>query len=246
MTSPFDWIDKDNHDQINFVKKYIARRTTAGSMPNSLTQHLNSNAFQGLHECLKTLSNDAVNREVSRQMKGAWKTLQHRRKNGNPVSLQMPKNSLKTLNTLAKKRGQSQGRTLSQIITEAMDNQKIGSAQALRNQEKLKDQLDKQHEKTQQMEQAYKLMVNSLMNTLAEEVSYRCRLEAFVGGWEDTPLENDEKQLYLNLVEKSISEVESNISNFTSLSSYIIPTFRVRMDQQAIINGLKESETGLL
>ncbi|PKH59404.1 MULTISPECIES: hypothetical protein [unclassified Halomonas] len=246
MTQPFDWINKSNNDQLAWIASYMGRKAIAGSSLFTLVKNHNQFGYQEMAKSLNLLPDNAEYREASRQMKSAWQTRQHRKKHGNPVSLQMPKESLKKLNALAKNHGQSQGNTLSQIINDAINDQKRDTAQARGDREKLRAQLNKQHEKAQQIEHDYMTVVNSLMNTLAEELSYRCRLEAFVGGWDDSPLESNDKQTYHDLVEKRVSHAELNTSKLKSLNCYAFPTLRMRMREQAIINGIEESDTGLL
>lgn len=246
MTQPFDWINKSNSDQLAWIASYMGRKANAGSFLFLKVKNHNQFGYQEMAESLNLLPDKAEYREASRQMRSAWQTRQHRKKHGNPVSIQMPKESLRKLNALAKNRGQSQGNTLSKIINNAIDDQKRDTAQAKEDREKLRKQLNEQHEKAQQIEQDHETVVNSLLNILAEEISYHCRLEAFVGEWDDSELGNNDKQTYLDLVEKRISQIEMTTTKLKSLNCYTFSKLRMRMREQAIIKGIVESDTGLL
>ncbi|MBR2514562.1 MAG: hypothetical protein IKE45_11235 [Halomonas sp.] len=246
MTQPFDWINKSNDDQLAWITSYMSRKATAGSSLFTLVKNHTQFGYQEMAKSLNLLPDNAEYREASRQMRSAWQTRQHRKKHGNPVSIQMPKESLRKLNALAKNRGQSQGNTLSKIINNAIDDQKRDTAQAKEDREKLRKQLNEQHEKAQQIEQDHETVVNSLLNILAEEISYHCRLEAFVGEWDDSELGNNDKQTYLDLVEKRISQIEMTTTKLKSLNCCAFSKLRMQMREQAIIKGTVESDTGLL
>lgn len=233
MAQPFDWIETKNFDQLAWIDAYVARRASTGGMPDSLLQSLSSNRHLTVVEKLKAPNENAEIREVSRQMKGAWQTHLYRKKNGNPVSLQMPNDTLKKLNALAKKHGQTQRDTLSQIITDAMNDQRLATAQGSKERESLKAKLKKQQETSQQVEQIYKSIVNRLLNDLAEEIDHRCRFEAIVGALDRTSLENSSKDEYHVIVEKRVVELESNLEKLKMRRDVVGPSLRERMQEKA-------------
>jgi|TARA_R110000796_G_scaffold72849_2_gene164285 hypothetical protein len=246
MVLPFEWIDTNNHHQLVWIAAYIERKKFIGSHFFSSWIYDNPSDYSLMVNRLKSLPNEAESRELSRLMRGAWQTDLYRKSRGKQVSFQLPHDTLKQLNTLSKKREQTKVHTLSQIISEAANYQMHATKQVKKERESFHIKIKEQQDSALRVEQAYQGIVNSLMNTLAEELSYRCRLEAFVGGWDDSPLESNDKQTYHDLVEKRVSHTELNTSKLKSLNSYAFPTLRMRMREQAIINGIEESDTGLL
>jgi len=236
MKIPFSWIEQGNTDQLEWASKYLARKEVDSSLPGWLRQHLKQDGGPLTATMLKSVPKTADFRELSEMMKGAWKTRQNRKKYGNPVSLQMPKATQEQLKSLAKKHKQSQAKTLSQIISEASDNQKLATAQSREEQKKFRGQLDKQQKQAQQIEQVYQDVVNSLLDALAEEVNYRCRLEAFVGEWEDSPLGSKDKQKYLSLVEKRVLEVEPVFTKLKMRRINIDPSLSERIQAKSSLD----------
>lgn len=233
MKIPFSWIDQGNAVQMVWASRYLARKEANGSLPSWLMRLLKQDGYQQTVAMLNSVPNTADFRELSELMKGAWKTDQNRKKHGNPVSLQMPKATQEQLKSLAKKNKQSQAKILSQIISDASDQQKFATAQARGERDKLRGQLDKQQKQAQQIEQVYQDVVNSLLDALAEEVNYRCRLEAFVGEWEDSPLVSKDKQKYLSLVEKRVLEVEPVFAKLKMRRINIDPSLSERIQAKS-------------
>lgn len=209
MTLPFGWIEKGNQAQLTWIATYLARKSISGSLPALLMQDLNQYGSHRTAGVLKDYTNNADFRELSGKMRNAWRVDQYRKKYGNPVSLPMSKVTRKKLNTLAKARGQNQENTLIQIITEAMDYQKLVTAQTKEVQIKLREEQKKERHKANQVEQAYKYTVNALLNTLAEEIHGRCCLEVRFSELDNSSIDsNESRQAYLDLVEKRVSELE--------------------------------------
>ncbi|TMU20376.1 hypothetical protein E0L35_16265 [Halomonas sp. ATBC28] len=237
MARPFDWIETKNHDQLAWIDAYVARRASTGGMPVSLIQSLSSHSHGTVVEKLKAPNEDAEIREVSRQMKGAWQTHLYRKKHGNPVSLQMPNDTLKKLNALAKKRGQTQGDTLSQIITDAMNDQKFATAQGSKERELLKAKLKKQQETAHQAEQFYKDVVNRLRDALPVEIRQRFCFEAIVGELSSSLMVHVDKKKNNDSVEKGVSALEPVAPKTKVESSNIGATLEKLMQESPEQNG---------
>lgn len=232
MTPPFGWIEMSNQAQLEWITAYLARQSLSGSLPDSLMQDLKQYGFQQTVNKLNGVPNNAEFRELSRKMKGAWKTRQNRKKHGNPVSLQMPESTMKQLKALAKKRKQSQVQTLSQIINNAMDGQQHITAQVQGERESFREKLNTQQQKSQKLEQAYNEIVDSLLNALAENIDHRCGLETVLEELEHTSLEINDKQKYLNLTKKRVSELESISTKMRAQKIWSTPSLNERLQKK--------------
>ncbi|WP_252107968.1 MULTISPECIES: hypothetical protein [unclassified Halomonas] len=231
MAPPFRWIDTKDHGQLEWICAYIARRSSKGKMPYSLTHILSASNNQTLAERLMELPDDISNREVSRQMKGAWQTHQYRRQNGKQVSFQLPDITLKQLDTLSKRIGYSKVQTLSQLISNAVDEQRQDAEKLKRERESFNARLKKQQETAQQAEQVYSSAVNALLSALADEIDHRCRYEALVGKLEDAVIESDAIEAYRDSVTKRAAEVEEELGKLKIMRSRVGPSLNERMQE---------------
>lgn len=229
MVLPFEWIDTNNHHQLVWIAAYIERKKFIGSHFFSSWIYDNPSDYSLMVNRLKSLPNEAESRELSRLMRGAWQTDLYRKSRGKQVSFQLPHDTLKQLNTLSKKRGQTKVHTLSQIISEAANYQKHATEQVKKERESFHIKIKEQQDSALRVEQAYQGIVNSLMDMLAEDISHRCRLEAFVGGGEDAPLESKGKQTYRNLIEKRVSEMEPVFADMKSQRIDMGPSLNERI-----------------
>lgn len=239
MAHPFDWIDTDNVDQLKWIGDYLRRRKSTDSSLYLIADH--TYGYNSMANALKSLPNDAKNRELSRQTKGALQTHEYRKKNGNPISLLMPNGTLKKLNALAKKRGQTQGNTLFQIITNASDDQKLAATQAREDRKKFTAQLKRQREATQDIEHTYQNVINRLLSALSEEVSHRCQLEAIIGELDNSQMDSEEAEAYHYLVERRISELDSSLMDLKLISAKVRPLNEWMQEQAKLIGLVKDS-----
>jgi vacuolar-type H+-ATPase subunit I/STV1 len=187
---------------------------------------------------LHSVPNDADFRELSEMMKGAWKTRQNRKKHGNPVSLQMPKGTLRQLKNLAKQNGQSQVETLSQIISNASYDQKLEKEKIKKERESFSIKLEEQQKNAKQAELVYKGVVERLLDALSEEISHRCCFEALMGELGSSSMDSEVKNEYRHSVEKRLAELESDLTELKTLQHYAGTSLRERMKAHAKQNGL--------
>ncbi|QNU63676.1 hypothetical protein [Vreelandella titanicae] len=228
MTPPFGWIEMSNHAQLEWIAAYLARQSLGGSLPDLLMQNLNQYGSQQVVNMLGEAPNNAEFRELSGKMKGAWKTRQNRKKYGNPVSLQMPKASMKQLKALAKKRKQSQVQTLSQIISKAADDQTGRLWQREKEQELLpiSQRSDDHYEPL-----LYSSVESKLLDFLADEIDSRCTLEVRRVNTPGLSMSGTSKKAYLDLVERRLQEIEKE-------GKGVVPQLRARMEKRAQRNSL--------
>lgn len=206
MKIPFSWIDQGNIDQVEWAYRYLVRKEVDGSLPGWFMQNLKQGGYQQTTALLNSVPETADFRELSELMKGAWKTRQNRKKNGNPVSLQMPKATQKQLKSLAKKRKRSQADTLSQIISNA-SNEKSCLVEQSNNANELVSNDQGMH--------LYPSDVDSLLDALLDEISHRCSLKVLENGG-DPSVDFDLRKKHYAMVEERVSEVASKISSLQS------------------------------
>lgn len=230
MASPFRWIDTNDHGQLEWVCAYIARRLSNGTMPLSLINILSAGNNQAVAERLMELPDDIFNREVSRQMKGAWQTHQYRRDNGKQVSFQLPDVTLKQLDALSKKTGYSKVQTLSQLISNEVDGQRQDTEKSKRERESFNARLKKQQETAHKAEQVYCDAVDGLLSVLAEEIDHRCRYEERFGELDSSSLDSGSIDEYDRLVKKRVEEIESILEKLKMRRADIGQTMRKRME----------------
>lgn len=239
MALPFRWIDTNDHGQLEWVFAYISRRASAGPMPDSLLQALRQNGYQAMAVKLKEHPNDAVNREVSRQMKGAWQTHQYRKQNGKQVSFQLPGVTLKQLDDLSKRTGYSKVQTLSQLISNEVSGQRQDAEKLKRERESLNAKLKKQQESARQVELIYEEVVDRLQSAIAEEVDQRCRYEAQLGGLDSSPLDSASIDDYYKLVKRRVEEIEPILEKLKMRRAHIGQSMYKKMEEKI---GLHERE----
>lgn len=240
MALPFGWIDTKNRQQLKWVSDYLARKRLAEpTLFQSIKGHAATD-YQEMAERLKALPDDAVYREQSRRMKGAWQTRNSRNKNGKQVSFQLSQNTLKQLNNVALKRGLSKVETLRQIISNACNDQNTAKAQLREEQEKYSAQLKKQQETHQQSERVYEDAVNGLIDALAIQLCERCRHELNLGGCDETPTDSETvRKEYLALVEKRASELPSELSHLLDQRNKDGPSLLERVRSKAKVYSLQ-------
>ena len=232
MTRPFEWIDMSSPEQCDWIASYLVRKSMTRSLPEALATSLNQN---GVHQTVYTLGNvldTAVYRELSRRMQATWNVRQHRKKHGNPMSIQMSKEAQEQLKKLAKKNGQSQVETLDKIISGAVSERKDEAAKIQRQRKKFEEKLKKQKEEAQQVEQIYKKSVAALMSAFAEELDKRCCYEAALGDTDSSLLDSADLDTYRDLVDKSIAGLAPTLSRLQMRRADVGPSLKEMMDER--------------
>jgi hypothetical protein len=219
-------------EQCDWIASYLVRKSMTRSLPEALATSLNQN---GVHQTVYTLGNvldTAVYRELSRRMQATWNVRQHRKKHGNPMSIQMSKEAQEQLKKLAKKNGQSQVETLDKIISGAVSERKDEAEKIQRQRKKFEEKLKKQKEEAQQVEQIYKKSVAALMSAFAEELDKRCCYEAALGDTDSSLLDSADLDTYRVLVDKSIAGLAPTLSRLQMRRADVGPSLKEMMDER--------------
>lgn len=202
MTQPFDWIVTRDPAQLEWIASYLARKIFKGSTAFISVKPPAEYGYVEMAKSLKKLPDEAEYREASRQMKGAWNTYQYRKKNGNPVSLQIPEKKIKQLKLLAKKRKKSQAQTLSDLINEALGKKNFIAKET----SNLSDSfLDVAQQYIHQSD------VDSLIDELMNEINHRCYLEVLKNAG-DPVKDFSVRAIYFHSVRERITELATKIS----------------------------------
>lgn len=231
MARPFEWIDVEAPEQFNWIANYLVRKSTAGLLPNALTTILNRYGVEETVYRLEEMLDTAVFRELSRRMQATWNVRQHRKKHGNPVSIQMSKEAQKQLKALAKKSGQTQVYTLEQLISNAVHEQKQDTGKYKKEKESFSLKIEKQQRATQQVKHFYGVAVESLLKSLAEEIDHRCRYEALVGKLDDAVIDSDAIEAYCDSVKKRVAEIEPELGRLKLMRARVGPSLNERMQE---------------
>lgn len=217
-----------NQAQLEWIGEHLKRKSLTSSALFSSVNHHAEHGYQEMAKSLKALPDEAEYREASRRMKGAWYTRQYRKKNGNPVSLQMPEGTMKKLKALAKKRKQSQVQTLTQIISKAADDQK----HMLGRREKEQVLFSGNKNTEQRHEQSlYSSVESKLLDVLTDEIHSRCCLELKQKSLEEQLTDEDVRKEYLEFAQKRLLEIKRVYGD-------IVSTLSLRMDEKANDNGI--------
>lgn len=232
MTKPFEWVDINDSEQFNWIEGYLVRKLMAGSLPGALATSLNQNGVGQTISTLGGVLDTAVYRELSRRMQATWNVRQHRKRHGNPVSIQMSTETQKQLKKLAKKNGQSQIETLEKIISRAVLERKEETEKIERQRKKLEEKLRKQQEEAQQVEQLYKKSVAALMSALTEELDKRCCYEATLGDVDNSIQDSACLDQYRELVVKSIAGLAPTLARLQMRRADVGPSLQKMMDER--------------
>lgn len=231
MTRPFDWVDMGDDEQFNWIASYLARKQIAGVLPDSLSVTLSKfGAYQTVN-MRGNFPDTAVFRELSRRMQTTWNVRQHRKKHGNPVSIQMSKEAQKQLKALAKKSGKSQVDTLGQIISNAIHEQKQDTEKYKKEKESFLLKLEKQKKEAQQVMYVLRGAVENLLKALAEEIDCRCRYEALVGKLDGEAIDSEAIKAYLVSVAARVEEVEPELGKLKIMRLRVGPLLNERMQE---------------
>ncbi|WP_373190453.1 hypothetical protein [Halomonas sp.] len=188
------WIELNNPDQLTWIGAYLADKgypefaPREGYLPDGLA----------LIEAMARHEQDSAFRYWADKMRAAWRQKQYRARNGQQVAFQLPKSVQMDLARLAKARGQTKVETLRQVISDSA-----------REQDHAREEVKKIREKRKQDKTLYHRISDSLLEVLAEELHRRCRLEALIGGCDDTSLEGESLEAYHALVDKRLTELEA-------------------------------------
>lgn len=233
MTSmTLDWIDPKNKAQLTWIAGYL-KRTQADNILNGMHSYPTEGPFAGkaLIAAIEANLGSAEFRERFRKMKEAWRQQKSRQKKGKKaMTHQLPTSVLKELDGLAKTRKQSKVQVLSDIISDAAREQ----SHVPEHVRKGKEALTKMQNIYQQKEAVHVQLVDSLMKALTEELHQRCRLEAQLGGPDDSLLEGDTLNDYHARIDKRVSALEPTLTDMKRLH---ISTTTLRQRMQTLADG---------
>ncbi|MGM1051001.1 MAG: hypothetical protein ACQEXO_01210 [Pseudomonadota bacterium] len=139
------------------------------------------------------------------KMRAALRQKRYRKANGQQVAFQLPDQVRKDLTRLSKARGQTKVETLRQVISDAAGHQEQ-EKEAVR---KAKEDCRELKAKHEEMAAVYRRAINYLLETLAEELHQRSRIEALVGEWGDSTLDEESRPTYDALIAKRVAELEA-------------------------------------
>ena len=242
MIRPFEWVDVRDPEQFNWIANYLARKQVAGVLPDSLNATLNQFGAPQTVNMLGSFPGTAVFRELSRRMQANWNVRKHRKKHGNPVSIQMSKEAQRQLKALAKKSGQSQVETLGQVISNAVHEQKQDTEKYKKEKESFLLKLDKQKKEALQTKYVLSEAVEALQKALSEEIDHRCRYEALVGKLDNAVIDSEAIEAYCDSVTKRVAEVELELGKLQLMRMRVGPSLNERM--QKIIRFLEGDGLG--
>ncbi|UXZ53987.1 hypothetical protein LOS15_14400 [Halomonas sp. 7T] len=237
MTRPFEWVDVGDLEQFNWIANYLVRKSTAGLLPSALTTTLNQYGVQQTVYMLGDVLDTAVFRELSRRMQANWNVRKHRKKHGNPVSIQMSKEAQRQLKALAKKSGQSQVETLGQVISNAVHEQKQDTEKYKKEKESFLLKLEKQKKEANQIKSVLSKAVEDLQKALSEEIDHRCRYEALVGKLDNAVIDSEAIKAYCDSVTKRVAEVELELGKLQLMRMRVGPSLNERMHKFILFHG---------
>ena len=191
-----NWFDPGDYEQRAWVGRYLNTR----GFPE-FGQPLHEAAF--IDAMLRHGHDSTFLRHVDR-MRAAWRQKRYRKANGKQVAFQLPDQVRKDLTRLAKARGQTKVETLRQVISEAA-GQHEQDKEAVR---KAREECRELKAKHKEMATVYRSAINYLLEALAEELHQRSRMEALVGEWGDSTLDEESRPTYDALIAKRVAEIE--------------------------------------
>lgn len=191
------WFNPDNYEQRAWVARYLTARGFT-----DFGQPLGEAAFI---TAMERRENDMAFRYTVDKMRAAWRQRRYRKANGQQVAFQLPDQVRKDLSRLAKARGQTKVETLRQVISEAA-NQHEQEKKAVKKVREECRKLKIDHEK---MATFYSNTINNLLETLAEELHQRSRMDALVGEWGNSTLDEESGPTYDALIAKRVAELEA-------------------------------------
>ncbi|PCF96348.1 hypothetical protein [Vreelandella nigrificans] len=231
MKRPFEWVDVMNPEQFNWIANYLTRKTIVDLLPYKLGKNLQQFGPQATISILSSFPETTVYRELSHRMQTAWNVRKHRKKHGNPVSIQMSKETQRQLKALAKKSGQSQVETLSQVISNAVHEQEKETEKYKKEKESFSFKLEEQKKKAHQNRYVLSEAVKALQKALSEEIDHRCRYEALVGKLDNAVIESDAIEAYCVSVTKRVAEVELELGILKIMRARVGPSLNERMQE---------------
>lgn len=233
---PHAWIDRKDAAQLEWVMSYLDRHQTGFAVPVDRHSPLDANA---LIAALDARMSDPLFRERYRKMQTAWRKKKSRQDpNRTTVTYQLDNEVLGLLDKLARKRGSTKVGVLGEVIRDAWYQHDRGAKQLKKTSATYKARLKDQRTKHQQAQQIHRRTIDALMNSLTEELHQRCRLEALIGGDDDSPLEGTSIDEYRALVSKRVTELEAALQDM-NLARASGATLRSRMQALAERAGLE-------
>lgn len=209
------WIDPSNHEQM----QWIIYQLQVKGVWNYVVPYGESFEYPALVEKMRLLYRqgnqpnaqpEAAKFTLAMQrISGAQQQQRYRNANGRQHSFQLSQEVIKDLKRLAKQRGDSQVQVVRDIITEAAQDQgRIQKLNKAHQQEKAAQQ-KQHHDETY----ALRRMLDQALDALAESLHANSRLEAQIGGADDTgnePLDTDAQEHYRTLLRRKIASVNAH------------------------------------
>ncbi|MCE8024103.1 hypothetical protein [Billgrantia aerodenitrificans] len=218
------WLNPDDHGQLAWAGQYLARKGYPGVLP------INGYPLDGVAfiEAMARYEQDRAFRYWVDKMRAAWRQKQYRTRNGQQVAFQLPGQVRKELARLAKARGLSRVETLRQVISEAA-GQHDQEREAAKKTRKECQELKAKHE---EMTGLYRRTINDLLESLAEELHERYRLQALLGDLTDESLDDEMIGKYTALIDMRKKEVKTALPEL-KLMRLGLPRFEQRLQTLA-------------
>lgn len=199
------WLNPDDHEQLAWAGRYLARKGYPSFFPS------NGHPLDGVAfiKAMERYEQDRAFRYSVDRMRAAWRQKQYRTRNGQQVAFQLPNRVRSDLARLAKARRLTKVETLRQVITDAASQHDYEKKELKKIKETQKKALHDLEAKKEQEIRVFRHLSTYLLNTLAEELHQRCCLEALVGEWDNSSLDDESVDTYLSLVAKRVAEVEA-------------------------------------
>lgn len=222
------WINPDDRTQVYWASMYLARNGYADfSFANPYS--VDGAAFIGK---MASYEVDNAFRYRADKMRAAWRQKQYRARNGRQTAFQLPNSVRADLARLATARRQTKVETLRQIISDAANQRDWEKREVNKTKEAHKKKVDELEAQRVKEVAVYEHISVYLLDAFTEELCLRCGLEAIVGPWDNSPLEDDSMATYLALVDKRITELEAGQAG-PRLKQLSSPPLHKRMQELA-------------
>lgn len=183
MPSPsHTWIDRQDPDQLVWIDRYLSRHSYPMMLP---VDHAFYSPVPDAHALILQLDRymgDPLFRERYRKMQAAWRKAKSRRRSDRQtVTYHLSKETLKSLDTLAKKQGMAKTHMLEILIRDARYHQEQARKEIQKIKEDYRDRKQRDHRRHQTIEQVNRKIIEGLLDALAEMIVQHSRQEAQAG-----------------------------------------------------------------
>lgn len=197
---------------------YLGRHQPDFTVPVYLHSPHPQPEVSALITALDARMDDVLFRERYRKMQAAWrKEKSRRRPQRRTVTFQLHHDTLALLDKLAIKRDDTKVNVLGKSIQDAWYEHERATKEMKKASDTYKARLKDQRAKHQQEKQAYRKVIEGLLDALAESMDQRCRLEAVLGEYDNAPLDETDKVAYQALVDKRLSALERPLRDLNLL-----------------------------